>query len=74
MESNVAASLELGPASESDLDFVYRVTETARRVCRILDPARRAAYIALAAARVTAQAGRGIVSKPDRSQKCSSTS
>jgi len=31
MESNVAASLELSPASESDLDFVYRVTEAAMR-------------------------------------------
>jgi len=29
MESNVAASLELSPDNESDLDLVYRVTETA---------------------------------------------
>ena len=31
MKSNVAASLELSPASASDLDFVYRVTEAAMR-------------------------------------------
>jgi hypothetical protein len=31
MESNVAVFLELSPTSESDLDFVYRVTEAAMR-------------------------------------------
>lgn len=30
-ESRVAASLELSPASASDLDFVYRMTEAAMR-------------------------------------------
>lgn len=29
MESNVAATPDLNPDSESDLDLVYRVTETA---------------------------------------------